>query len=273
MTKSHPLQPAATNAAIYAGRILHHRVGAQSHRFTLDVFSLLLDLDELPALDAGSRLFRYNRPGLLAFHDRDHGPRDGSPLGPWVRTRLSAAGLERFGRKISILCFPRLFGHVFNPLSVYFCRDGDGVLGAVLYEVKNTFGGQHVYAVAIPEDAPAADVHHHQRQKCFHVSPFLGAQGRYRFRLRPPGQRYALSICLDDDEGNRLVAVQTARREPWGDRRLLTHLARLPLQPLRVIGGIHWHAWKLWRMGARFHRDPTPSTHPRRAGITGFNWQ
>lgn len=273
MTMRQSSPPVAANSAIYAGRILHHRSGAQSHRFTLDVFSLLLDLDELPALAAGSRLFRYNRPGLLTFHDRDHGPRDGSPLGPWARSRLSAAGLERFGQQISILCFPRLFGHVFNPLSVYFCRDGDGLLGAVLYEVKNTFGGQHVYAVAIPPVDPLAGVHHHQQQKRFHVSPFLGAQGRYRFRVRPPAQRYALSICLDDDEGNRLVAVQTARREPWSDGRLLAHMARFPLQPLRVIGGIHWHAWKLWRMGARFHRDPAPSTTSRTAGITGFNWQ
>jgi len=246
----------ADRAAIYAGRIHHRREGAQAHRFALNVFSMLLDLDDLPELAGRSRLFRYNRPGLLSFYDRDHGRRDGSPLRPWVAAQLDAAGLAPFARRVSILCFPRILGHVFNPLSVYFCRDREDRLGAILYEVKNTFGGQHAYLVAIDPDEGATPVLAHRQAKAFHVSPFLGAGGGYRFRIRPPGMRYSLSIRFDDDEGNRLTAVHTACRQPWAEGVLLRHLIRFPLQPVMVIGGIHRHALALWRKGARFHRAP-----------------
>lgn len=250
---------------IYSGHVLHRRDGRQRHSFRLSVFSLLLDLDRLAQADRRFRLFAHNAFAPIAFLDRDHGPRDGSPLRPWVEAQLAARGLEAFGAGLQILCFPRLFGYVFNPLSVYFCRDRDGRLGAILYEVKNTFGGQHVYLSPVPADG--ARRFSHDQEKRFHVSPFLGPTGRYRFRIQPPTDRYALSIRFVDGEGNGLTAVHAAQRQPCSDAALLRLLLRFPLQSLRVIAGIHWQAWKLWRKGARFHRHPLDPPGRTRASI------
>ena len=250
-----PAQDMEPALAIYAGHVMHRRDGPQRHRFRLPVFSLLLDVDRLPEAGRHLRLFGYNRFAPLAFDDRDHGPRDGSPLRPWIEAELARHGLSAFAARLQLLCFPRLFGYVFNPLSVYFCHDAAGRLGAILYEVKNTFGGQHVYAVPLSA-GDNGRAHCHTRQKAFHVSPFLGSAGRYRFRLQPPGDRFALSIRFDDDEGNRLTAVHAAVRRPCSDLALARLLLTHPLQSLRVIGGIHWEALKLWRKGARFRSPP-----------------
>ncbi len=245
--------------AIYRGHVLHRRDGPQRHLFRLPVFSLLLDLDRLAQADRDLLLFAYNRFAPIAFLDRDHGPRDGRPLRPWLEAQLAERGLSAYAARLQILCFPRLFGHVFNPLSVYFCRNASGRLGAILYEVKNTFGGQHAYLLPVPASRPGPL--RHDQPKRFYVSPFLGATGRYRFRILPPAGRFALSIRFEDDEGNGLTAVHAASRLACSDAALLRLLLRFPLQSLRVVVGIHWQAWKLWRKGARFHPRP-PGSRP-----------
>ena len=80
------------DSALYLGRVMHKRLRPFRHKFSYRVFSLVLDLDELPYL--GLRWLSYNRFNLLSFHDRDHGPRDGSPLRPWVEDALRR-GLNR----------------------------------------------------------------------------------------------------------------------------------------------------------------------------------
>ena len=118
-------------SGIFRGEVVHQRYRPKRHRFAYRVFSLLLDLDELPRLDRGLRLFSYNRPGLLAFYDRDHGDGSGAPLRDWIEPRLAAAGVPRDGGAIRIHCYPRMFGYVFNPLSVYFCYHRTGGLAAL----------------------------------------------------------------------------------------------------------------------------------------------
>ena len=78
-------------SAIYRGSVVHERVRPKRHRLSYAVFSLLLDLDELPELDRSLPLFGHNRWAPLSFHDRDHGPTTGEPLRPWVEARLRAS--------------------------------------------------------------------------------------------------------------------------------------------------------------------------------------
>ncbi|WP_040706621.1 DUF1365 domain-containing protein [Oceanibaculum indicum] len=248
-------------SCLYRGRVTHSRLSPFRHKFHYRVFSLLVDLDELPALDAGLRLFSYNRANLLSFHDRDHGPRDGSPLRPWVERHLAAAGIDNDGGRISLLCFPRLMGFVFNPLSIYYCRDRQDRLTAILYEVKNTFGQQHGYLLPVPADRqPGAPILQRQ-EKGFYVSPFMPMECRYRFRLNEPDE--SLSILIRQDEAGPdgvplLAATHMAERAALTDAGLLSAFAQHPLMTLKVIGGIHWEALRLWRKGARFHARPTP---------------
>lgn len=248
------------SSALYIGEVMHHRLRPRPHRFVYRTFSLLVDLDELPALDRRLRLFAYNRPGLFSFRDRDHGAADGSAPRAWVEAALAKAGLAGASARIELLCFPRILGYAFNPLSLYFCRRSDGVLGAVIYAVRNTFGERHAYLIAVdPAEAAAGPV----RQSCakaFYVSPFVPMEAGYRFRLTPPGDRFALAIRESDAEGDLLVATQTARRVPLTDGTLARALVSHPLMALKVIGGIHWEALRLWLKGTAL--QPRPEAPP-----------
>ena len=243
-------------ASLYVGEVMHRRLRPFEHRFAYRVFSICLDIDRVAELARSSRLFDYNRGALFSFHDRDHGPGDGTPLRPWVDAELCAAGLP-MGGPIRLLCFPRIFGYVFNPLSVFFCHDTDGRLVAVLHEVKNTFGEQHGYLIPVTNDG----VVRQEARKLFHVSPFIDMDCRYRFRIVPPGERLAIVIRQSDAEGDLLVASHRARRLPFSDRNLLKCLARHPLMAIKVIGAIHWEALRLWLKGARLRvRPPAPAS-------------
>lgn len=254
------------DARLYWCRVMHERLLPFRHRFSYRVFSLLLDIDRLPDLAARSRLFRHNRFGLLSFHDRDHGPRDGSSLRVWVEAALAKQGLGDAAARIQVFCFPRLFGYVFNPLSIFFCYDTADRLRAVLYEVKNTFGDQHSYLIEVPAHRNGGPLEQ-SAAKRFHVSPFLPMEGEYRFRLLPPGDTIGILIHQHGAGGAlQLVASQTGRREAFSDRALLKACIRHPLMTVKVIAGIHWEALQLWRKGAAFFGWTTPPRDPVSAG-------
>lgn len=254
---------AGDGACLYVGRVMHLRLRPVRHRFAYRVFSLLLDLDRIDAALGGLRWLSYNRFNLLSFHDRDHGPRDGRPLRPWAAAELARAGLDLGGGPIRLLCFPRVLGYVFNPLSVYFCHHADGRLGAVIHQVHNTFGEQHCYVLPVdPARAPGTPVHQ-SCAKAFYVSPFIGMTACYRFRLHEPDARLSLSIREQVPEGELLVASLTGRRVALSDRALLRAFATHPLMTLKVIGAIHWEALRLWRKGVPCYRRPGASPGPR----------
>jgi DUF1365 family protein len=243
-------------SALYRGRVVHARA-RPAHRLSARVFSLLIDLDELPALDRGLRRFSHNRWNVLSFYDRDHGPRDGTALRPWIEAQCARAGLDIAGGRVRLLCFPRLWGYAFNPLSVWYCHGRDGALLAVLYEVRNTMGDWHGYLVPAPPHAPGALL----QQRCaklFHVSPLIGMEGTYRFRLAEPGARLSLLVRVMGPEGEIMAASPFALREALDDRAILGVVARHPLMTFKVIAAIHWHALRLWLKGARFHKRPKP---------------
>jgi DUF1365 family protein len=258
------------DASLYCGRVMHERLLPFRHVFAYRVFSLLLDIDRLPVIAGRLRLFSYNRFGIVGFYDRDHGLRDGSPLRPWIEAALRRHGLADAGHRILLFCFPRLFGYVFNPLSIYFCHDADDRLRAVLYEVKNTFGDQHGYLIEVPHGTTPGAVFEQQAGKCLHVSPFLPLDGTYGFRILPPGEKIGIVIHQHGPGGAlQMVASQTGRQKDLTDHSLLKAVIRHPLMTVKVIAGIHWQAWQLWRKGAAFFRRTTPPAEAVSAGMAG----
>lgn len=250
-----------TGSCLYFGTVTHARLRPRRHALNYRVFSLYVDLDEIPALAARLRLFSHNRFNLFSFNDRDHGRRDGSALRPHVEASLARAGIALEGGAIRLLCFPRMLGYVFNPLSIYFCHHRDGGLRAILYEVRNTFGEMHSYLI------PVTGADAVLRQSCdkeFYVSPFLEMDCRYEFRLSVPGDRLAVTIRQTDPAGPILHASLEGRRVQLSDRALLRAFLRYPLMTLKVIAGIHWEAAKLWRKGLR----PLPRPAPPRDAVT-----
>ncbi len=252
----HALPPSsATPHALLPGTVVHRRLWLLNHRLEYRVFSVLLDLDRLDELDQSCRLFSRNRFNLLSFHDRDHGPRDGTPVADWVRRELAAANLPRPDR-IELVCFPRVLGQVFNPISVHFCWRA-GALIAILYEVRNTFGDLHGYLVPIAADRP---MHSHGCAKEFYVSPFLPIAGRYQFRVSAPDDDYRLTIRHELQGRGALVATHVATRRAMTDAAIFATVCRHPLLAAKVLTGIHWEALKLWLKGAPFHHRPSPPT-------------
>lgn len=252
---------------LYTGEVLHVRLRPRRHRLRYRVFWLLLDLDELPALDVGLKLFSVGRPNVLSFREGDHG--DGQPgtLRERVDAWMRMAGLQPASR-VRLLTMPRLFGYAFNPLSVYFCDDAGGRLQAIAYEVTSTFGERHHYVLPVrPGEADAACEGRPVLQRCgkrMHVSPFVGMEMDYAFRVNPPfpGQRMRVTVDVHDDRGLLLHAAQVARPRPLTDRQLARALLLHPLLTLKVIAAIHWEALLLWLRGVPLQPRPPRAATP-----------
>jgi uncharacterized protein len=238
------------SSAIYTGHVMHRRNGNIRHRFVYRVFACCFDLDELPVLSRRTTVFSYNRWNLLSFNDRDHGPCDGSVLRPWVESQLVAAGIMQRPERIRLVCFPRLLGYVFNPLSVWFCDDETGSPFAILYEVRNTFGGRYCYVLPVAGETSVRPIVQRCRKRLY-VSPFFPIAGEYRFRIRSPDDRLSLAIHYRSEKGGELLATQSGRRGPFTNVALIKAIATHPLMTLKVIAAIHWQALRLFLKGAR----------------------
>lgn len=249
-------------SALYEGRVTHRRSFPKRHRLAYRVWYMLLDLDELALLDRTVPGFSVDRAGIVSFHAADHGPRDGSALRPWIDAQLADAGIDLEGGPVRLLCFPRVLGYTFNPLSVWFCHDRSGTLRALLYEVSNTFGERHAYLVLAGKDAHAGDTVEASFDKELFVSPFIDMAARYSFRTRVPDERIAVVVREAVREGQVLDATLIASRVPLNGRRLAAVFVRYPLVTLKVIGAIHWEAVKLWLKGAPYRRRGAPPSHP-----------
>ena len=239
-------------SALFLGEVIHVRARPRRHRLRYRVFSLLLDFDELPAISASSWLLGYNRRAVLSFWDVDHGDGSDGGLRDWIDARLRETGRLEDGMSTRVLCYPRIFGYVFNPLTVYFCYASDGQLRVILYEVCNTFRERHTYVIPVEDGATGA-----VRQGCakkLYVSPFMPMSCFYRFSIEPPGEKVVVRIDESDADGPLLVASFAGRREPLSDRALLRALMRYPLMTLKVAVGIHWEALRIWWKGIPVHR-------------------
>ncbi len=241
------------NSAIYRGRIQHSRLRPFTHSFEYRAYYLLIDLDELDALDGRLRWFSYGRFNLFGIADKDHG--DGSGFRSWIEQTLREGGVDPHGARIELLAFPRVLGYTFDPISVWWIWNDDGSLRAIVHEVHNTFGDRHGYVVPLE----GADDLRHGFDKRLHVSPFMDMESRYEFAVTPPGDRVSIGIRQYDEGGELFRASLRASRVPLNDRSLLRMFFSHPLVTLKAISAIHWQALRLWRKGATFHRRPEPA--------------
>lgn len=247
-------------SAIYRGSVMHRRLRPKAHYLRYSMFYLLLDLDELAQLAGRLRLLGIEKAAPLSFHAADHGDGSGDLIG-WVKDQLVRGGQYFDLGTIRLLTLPRMFGFVFNPISIYYCHDREGSLRATLYEVNNTFGGRHAYVLPV---MPGAEVIRQSCAKKLYVSPFNDVSGSYRFAVLPPGEKVALSIDQSDAEGRLLQAAFVGRRVALSDAALLSLMVIYPLLTLKVVAGIHWEALKLWWKGVPLHKRPASTDNPHR---------
>lgn len=254
-------------AALYLGDVMHARLKPVGHRFSYRVMSLLIDLDRLDDAGRLSPLFAVNRAALYSFHESDHGARDGSSLRAHAQARAAEHGIDLTGGRVLLLCYPRLFGYTFNPLSIYFCYRANDDLALLIYEVQNTFGEIHPYVLPVRAgDVSAAGVRQEQ-DKLFYVSPFVGMAMRYRFRISPPGEQVKLRILETDRDGPLLAATFVGRHRLLTTRALLRAFVALPLVTVKIVAAIHWEALRLWFKGAKLVSRPVTATANVNTGL------
>lgn len=249
--------PPDAAAALYVGEIMHQRMKPFGHRFRYRVFSLLVDLDRLDEAGRLSRLFSVNGRNLVSFQEKDHADTRNTSLRAYVDGLLAEAWLDRADR-ILLVCYPRILGYVFNPLCVYYAYDAGGVLVAMIYEVRNTFGERHSYVCPVGRGEMSESGLRQSCDKLFHVSPFIGMAARYHFRMLPPGKEIRWRILETDSEGPLLSATFSGRQMPLTNASLLGLTACIPILTFKIMTGIHWEALKLWLKGARYVRRPAP---------------
>ena len=242
------------------GTVTHRRCRPVRHALRYRVFSLLLDLDELDRVNRATKLLKINSRGFVSWRERDHGHGRASGLKEDIQEMVRRALGDADVSRVVVLCFPRVFGYVFNPLTVYFCRDSSDKLQAMVYEVNNTFGGRHFYVV--PAGDPESGVHFHGARKAFYVSPFNDVAGEYTFHVQALDEKMVVGVNLKTDGKPLLTANIIGRVQPLCNRTLAAALLRTPLLTFKVIAGIHFEALRLWMKGLRLTRLPSSSDHP-----------
>ena len=237
------------NSYIYNGTVIHKRFKPKEHFFKYKVFSLLIDLSELELLDKKISFFSFNKFNLISFYEKDHGNRDGSSLIEWVKFNLNENKINSENIKIKLLCYPRILGYVFNPLSVFFIYNSNDQLSSILYEVKNTFGEQHTYIFRVEEKN---NLFQHNCEKKFHVSPFIEMNCKYFFRILKPSEKISVIIDQYDQEDKILYASQDGKRTDFTSNQLIKSYIKHPLMTFKIILAIHFEAFKLWTKGIKF---------------------
>jgi DUF1365 family protein len=231
------------NSHLLHGKVRHQRSRVTNYALEHDVYYFALDLDELDQTTSRLPLIARNRRALVTFRDDDHLPERATDLPSDLRRHLRREGIEIGHGRITLVTNLRVLGYVFNPASFYLCRDTAGALVAVVVEVHNTYGERHLYTLRpeVPGRGFSA-----QMDKAFHVSPFIGPDGRYRVTVREEADRLSIGIGLRDGQGTLLATSLVLRRRPLTTLGLLRTLLRHPLMTQRTIVLIHWHALRLW---------------------------
>jgi uncharacterized protein len=214
--------------AVYDVEVRHRRREQLDYGFAHKSSLWLVDLDDLPR----------------GFEARDHVGDPDRTLRENVDAYLADHGVDLGGGRITMLANPRGLGHVFNPLSVFWCHRSTGELACVVAEVHNTYGGRHRYLLP----AERADT-----AKAFYVSPFFEVDGEYRLSLPEPEEHLALAITLRRNGATALTATVTGTRRPRPRRR--------PLVTLRTSALIRVHGIRLWLK--RLPVVPRPTHRPQ----------
>jgi uncharacterized protein len=221
-------------SALYRTRITHLRRAPVHHYFEHRGYSWYVDIDRLPQLP------RWLRP-FARFHAADH--LDGGPDDS-LRQRMDALLAERdidlHGGRITALMQARVLGYVFNPLTLYWCHDSEGVVRHVVAEVHNTYGGRHAYLLPPHADHPA------MVRKRLYVSPFNDVDGYYLVRAPRPDAELDVRISLHRDNQPAFVATVRGTRRRASIGELLKMQIVAPLAPLMGAIGIRVQAITLW---------------------------
>jgi hypothetical protein len=255
-------------SSVYEGWVRHRRHGAIAHELKVKLFMVYLELGELPELFDSYRLASARGRALAEFRRSDYLGDPARPLAEEVRDLVAARTGVRPSGPIRLLTNLRYFGHAFNPVSFYYCFDPAGArVSAIVAEVTNTpWGERHAYVLSPDRDRPAASTMCGRFEKEFHVSPFMGMDHTYAWRMTEPAERLVVQIDSEQDERIVFDATLSLRRRQLSPRRLRILLARHPLLTMRIVRQIYANGLRLRLKGARYFPNPSgaPALGPGR---------
>lgn len=235
------------NSCLYRARVLHARTRPKRYRFTANLFQFYLDLDELDGVAARLHTVTHNRPGLYSFRDSDHLFLGAEDTRSNLAAYLSREGIEGTLSQVALLTNLRVCGHVFNPVSFYFCQMREPERRIAVAEVHNTYGELKPFLLTDWREGAFRDSH----AKDFYISPFSDLATRLHFRVGWPGEELALDISESQSGRSFFFSRLEGERKPLSDAALLAESVRFPFITLKVITLIHWHALRLYAKGLR----------------------
>ena len=240
------------NTKIIVSSIVHKRYGKIEHFFKYKVPSLFIDLDELEIIQLKSKIFSINSFNVFSFNEKDHGYRDERSIKEFIIEMLQKYDVNYKNLKTKILCFPRIFGYVFNPLSIIYCYYEDRLI-SIFYEVKNTSNEQHTYIFAKGNNKNLKALHH-ECQKNFYVSPFIGMKGRYLFTNKLTNNYINIIIDLYDNNNKKLLmASQSGKFIDLKVSKLLKYNLLNPLFGFKIISAILFEAIIIFFKGGKYY--------------------
>ena len=243
--------------ALYEVAVRHVRIAPIQHEVRARSFLWLVDLDALPSLPRPLR-------ALARFRAADHLGNPQRSLRQNIDALLAEHGIDLAGGRVRMLASPRVLGHVFNPLSLFWCHGAEGSLSCVVAEVQNTYGGRHAYVLRTDECGRASV------PKQFYVSPFFPVDGHYTMRLPEPDDALDVVVTLHRPDEPPFVATMHGARRPATLREVLRLSLRHPTVTRLTVAKIHLHGIALWLRRVRVVRRP-PDVGGRSSSSADFS--
>ena len=250
-------------SCLYEGRVRHRRFLEVTSERSYPLFMAYLDLDELPGVFDCSRLFSARGRALAYFRRSDYLGDPSKPLAGEVRALVAERTGEQVQGPVRVLTHLRCFGHCFNPVSFYYCFGEDGeTLRATVAEVTNTpWGERHAYVLgpSSVQERGSTRIVAGTLEKALHVSPLMGMDHRYEWRVGEPGEQLSLHIASEHSGSSAFDATLSLRRREINAHELRRALARYPLLTVQILARIYADALRLRLRGASYHPHPARS--------------
>tara|TARA_A100001015_G_scaffold310267_1_gene411325 strand:- start:678 stop:1451 length:774 start_codon:yes stop_codon:yes gene_type:complete len=240
------------NSKILLSNIVHQRFVPFNHKLKYNVPSLFLNLSELDNISKENKLFSINSFNLFSFYASDHGYRDNRSIKQFINENLHKFKITYKNLDVKILCFPRILGYSFNPLSIIYCFDGEKLI-SIFYEVKNTSNEQHTYIFKGNEYAKEFKLSHKCR-KLFYVSPFIKMEAHYQFINKIFKDKININIDLFDNNNNKVLsASQYGKFIELNFKNMFKFLSYNPLFGFKVMFGILYEALRIIFKGGKYY--------------------